>query len=68
MRATILPKVIILLRPVGLWSGQYNRQGVYCGLSTASEVFLTFTTQQCSKLRVHPAPYVHILAAGSMDF
>ena len=25
--------------------GQYNGQGVYFGLSTASEVFLIFTTQ-----------------------
>ena len=25
--------------------GQYNGQRVYCGLSTASEVFLVFTTQ-----------------------
>ena len=25
--------------------GQYDGQGVYCGLSTASEVFLIFTTQ-----------------------
>ena len=25
--------------------GQYNSLGVYCGLSTASEVFLIFTTQ-----------------------
>ena len=25
--------------------GQYNGQGVYCGLSTASEVFPIFTTQ-----------------------
>ena len=25
--------------------GQYNGQRVYCGLSTASEVFLIFTTQ-----------------------
>ena len=25
--------------------GQYNGQGVYCGLTTASEVFLIFTTQ-----------------------
>ena len=24
--------------------GQYDGQGVYCGLSTASEVFLIFTT------------------------
>ena len=27
--------------------GQYNSQGVYRGLSTASEVFLIFTTQLC---------------------
>ena len=25
--------------------GQYNCKGVYCGLSTASDVFLIFTTQ-----------------------
>ena len=25
--------------------GQYDGQGVYCGESTASEVFLTFTSQ-----------------------
>ena len=25
-------------------------------------------SNQCSKLRVHPAPGVHILAAGCMDF
>ena len=25
-------------------------------------------TCQCSKLRVHPAPGVHVLAAGCMDF
>ena len=25
--------------------GQYNGQGVYCGLSTVSEVFLFFNTQ-----------------------
>ena len=25
--------------------GQYNGKGVYCGLSTVSEVFLIFTTQ-----------------------
>ena len=30
--------------PAGL--GQYNGQGVYGGLSTASEVFLIFTTQR----------------------
>ena len=45
MRATILPKAIILTKAVGEYNGQYNGQGVYCGLSTASEVFLTFTTQ-----------------------
>ena len=39
MTATILPWAIILTK------AQYNSQGVYCGLSTASEVFLIFTTQ-----------------------
>ena len=37
MRATILPKAIILTK--ALWAL------VYCGPSTASEVFLVFTTQ-----------------------
>ena len=32
--------------------GQYNGQRVYCGLSTASEVFLIFTTQLCKYLSV----------------
>ena len=41
MRTTILPWAIILTKA----RGQYNSQGVYCGLSTASEVFLIFTTQ-----------------------
>ena len=41
MRATILPKAIILTKG----HGQYDDQGLYCGLSTASEVFLIFTTQ-----------------------
>ena len=27
-----------------------------------------YTISQCSKLRVHPAPCVHILAAGCIDF
>ena len=31
--------------PTPLDPPQYNSQGVYCGLSTASEVFLVFTTQ-----------------------
>ena len=30
--------------------GQHNSQGVYCGLSTASEMFLIFTTQVYSCL------------------
>ena len=38
MRATILPWAKILT----------NGQGVYCGLSTVSEVFLSFTTQYFS--------------------
>ena len=29
---------------------------------------LTVTVTQCSKLRVHPAPGVHILAAGGTHF
>ena len=32
--------------------GQYHGQGVYCGPSTASEVFLIFTTQQYQYLVV----------------
>ena len=49
MRAIILPKTIILTkahRAVVSVSGQ----GEYCDLSTASEVFLTFTTQLYSYL------------------
>ena len=48
MRATILPEAIIMTRSYS--NGQYNNQGVYCGLSTATEVFLIFTTwlYQCS--------------------
>ena len=37
--------VHIYIDPSGL--GQYDGQGVYCDLSTASEVFLIFTTQLC---------------------
>ena len=40
MRVKILPMAIM---PIGC--GQYDGQGVYCGLSTASEVFLIFTTK-----------------------
>ena len=41
MRATILPEAVILTI---LGRGQYYGQGVYCGPSIASEVFLIFTT------------------------
>ena len=44
MRATILPKTIILTKAIG--HVKNNCHGVYCSLSTASEVFLIFTTQQ----------------------
>ena len=44
MRATILPQGYHTDQgPLG--RGQYNGQGVYCGLSTPSAVFLIFTTQ-----------------------
>ena len=36
--------------PLGL--GQYNGIGAYIGLSPASEVFLTFTTQINAQLRL----------------
>ena len=43
MRVTILPLGYYTDQgPYG--RGQYNGQGVYCGLSTASEVFLILTT------------------------
>ena len=41
MRATILPSAIILIKV----HGQYDDQGVYCGLNTASGVFLICITQ-----------------------
>ena len=44
MRATILPKAIILTRGPEV-HGQYNGQWVYCGLSTDFVVFLIFTTR-----------------------
>ena len=44
MRVTILPLAFILTK-AHKGRGQYDGQGVYCGLSTASEVFLIFTTQ-----------------------
>ena len=44
MRAIILPLSIYTDQgPKG--RGQCNSQGVYCGLITASETFLIFTTQ-----------------------
>ena len=39
MRAILLPSAIILTK------AHKDGQGKYCGLSTASEVFLDFTTQ-----------------------
>ena len=42
MRATILPQAIILTK-VHMGYGQYVDQGVYHGLSTASEVVLILT-------------------------
>ena len=42
MRATILPEATILTK--AHWAA-VNGLGEYCGLSTASEVFLIFTTQ-----------------------
>ena len=59
MRATILPKAIILEG-----RGPYSGQGVYYGLSTASEVFIIFTTQLCLMI-IHICAiimqYFHIL-------
>ena len=48
MRATILPYAIILTK--AHMASQYDCQGQYCGLSTASEMFLIFTTQLFSFL------------------
>ena len=42
MRATILPYAIILTKAYRV---SIMAKGVLCGLSTASEVFLIFTTQ-----------------------
>ena len=49
MRAIILPKAVILT-DAHRATGHYDLQGVYCGLSTASEVFLNFTMQMYSCL------------------
>ena len=48
MRATILPYRLSYLNKVG--RGQYDGQAVYCGLSTASEMFFIFNTQLYSFL------------------
>ena len=45
MRATILPKAVILTKAHEATVSIINSQGVYCGPSTSSEVFLIFTTQ-----------------------
>ena len=37
---------------------QYDGQGVYCGLSTTSEVFLIFTTQLYSYRCNYPVIFV----------
>ena len=45
MRVTILPYIGYHIDQGPQGRGQYDDQGVYCGLSTVSEVFLNFTTQ-----------------------
>ena len=47
MRVTILPKAFILTKAC---RSVVSNLGVYCGLSTAFEVFLIFTTQLYSCL------------------
>ena len=44
MRATILPWAVILTKAHRA-AGQYDGQGVYCGLSIVSEVFLIYSCQ-----------------------
>ena len=44
MRATILPYYSYYTNRGPLGLGQYNSQEVYCGLSSASKVFLIFST------------------------
>ena len=44
MRATILPYAVILAK-VHRAAPSMMANGVYCSLSTGSEVFLNFTTQ-----------------------
>ena len=50
--------------PTGL--GQYDGQGVYCGLSTASEVFLIFTTQIYTCLCNYNATFLTSKQEGSI--
>ena len=45
MRAIILQYAIIMTKGNKAVLSMMHGQGVYCGLSTASEVFLIFTTQ-----------------------
>ena len=47
MRATIFHWDIIQTDQGPQGCSQYDGIGEYCGLSTASEVFLIFTTQLC---------------------
>ena len=54
MRTTLLPCVIILIKAHSA-AVMCDGQGVYYGLSTASEVFLIFTTQLYSCLGNHNA-------------
>ena len=55
MRATILPETVILTKA---HRAAAKGKGVYCGLSTASEVFLFFPTQcmfiplQCNSFKI----------------
>ena len=46
--------------------GQYDVQGVYCGLNTASEVFLIFTTQINAQLRHFKCTIVKDRQEGSI--
>ena len=62
MRTTILPKAVILTKACR--RGQYGSQGVYCSLSTASEVFLIFTTQLYSCLCKYVCNGFHFMTRG----
>ena len=51
MRVTILPSRGCYTDQGPQGRSQYYGQGVYCGLNTASEVFLIFTTRLYQLLR-----------------